>query len=328
MSIQLVNNNYKIIVNLVEDYLYIKVTNCILLTSYDVEILSYDITSEYIKTIENLWDILKRSFKMMDKLYINILNPAFAGKRPDIKQFNENNDDYIVLKLLENNDNIVLTIYYHIVIKFEYNITLTKMKSDISMHDPHGSCIEISDDFDKKNKEIMELSKKLLDHEQKLNILMDFCGNMQCIVAIARPQSKIIQCECRSKILTFDEYMQCCGIELCTNFANFYNLENLTISTYINNKLLISNKSLKILTILPGYDGTNGFSIIPEINANKLKGLLFKNCRTILGKDTLLNQLIHHPNIENIDLVFDNSPYFNINIEHYKLIGLKSVTVR
>jgi hypothetical protein len=126
-SIQLVKNNYEIIVASFVDHVYVKVTNLINYSSYESKIHSYDSTHEYIKTTKDLWNIIKRAFKIIECKNINILKPPNLDK----------DEDFICLKLSEQNNNIVLTIYYNLVISFEFNITLNKIKSESSIIDKH-----------------------------------------------------------------------------------------------------------------------------------------------------------------------------------------------
>ena len=120
MSIKLVNNNYELIATLFENYIYIKITNLINYNTFESNIYGYDITHEYVKTIQNLMNVIIKSFHIMNKFNINILDP-------DIKILN--NDEYIVLKLFEQHNNIVLTIYYNMAMEFEFNITLKKIEN-------------------------------------------------------------------------------------------------------------------------------------------------------------------------------------------------------
>jgi len=147
MSIKLINNNYEIIVASFADHIYIKTTNLINYSSYESKIYSYDITSECVKTIQNLWNIIVKAFLMIDKYEINILDP----------QIDKIVSEYVVLKLLEQQNNIVLTICYNIVLNFEFNITLNKIKSESSICD----LTKIKYDLESKDKQINELQKKL-----------------------------------------------------------------------------------------------------------------------------------------------------------------------
>ena len=51
---------------------------------------------------------------------------------PDLTIFK---NDYIVFKLLEQQNDVILTVYYNMTINFEFFITLNKIKSDDLIYD-------------------------------------------------------------------------------------------------------------------------------------------------------------------------------------------------
>ena len=287
MSIKLINNNYEIIVASFADHIYIKTTNLINYSSYESKIYSYDITSECVKTIKNLWNIIVKAFLMIDKYEINILDP----------QIDKMESEYVVLKLLEQQNNIVLTICYNIALNFEFNITLNKIKSESSICD----LTKIKYELESKDKQINELQKKL-------NNVFYFLSN----------RYKFDATVLEGKNEDISVYFNLKELSLCYNNQS-------------SDKILISNTLEKLIN--NGFESSNNYCLFRFFDISKLpnlKCLQFNNCTNLCGPITytqFISLLKEHPNKENIELILKNSPCFNITIEQYRSIGLKSVIV-
>jgi hypothetical protein len=337
MSIKLVNNNYEIIVASNTDNLYIKVTNLINYSSYESTILSYDIYIECVKTLKNLWNIIVKAFEMMNKYEVNILNPNIETL----------DNDYVILKLLEQNNNIVLTIYYNLSISFEFNITLNKIISEDSICD----LTKIKYDLKSKDKRIDELQNKVDKLENKLNYVLDylyknkidstviFLNSIKDIdISIYINLNKLIvgshdQKPRRNSGLTY----------WSVDYSNNRAINKLIIDdTICDNTYIPISNTLEILIIIgspcfidggicrPGNMGLCGgiFELINILQLPKLRYLEFINCRMLCDYDiNLLDQLKIHPNKTNIRLKFGFPNYFEKTIVQYQSIGLLSVSV-
>ena len=312
MSLQLINHNYEIIVASFADHIYVKVTNLINYSSFENKIHGYDITSECVKTIKNLWNLFERSFDMINDNEVNILNP----------DFNTLPDDYIILKLLEQQNNVVLTIYYNIALNFEFNITLNKIKSEDSICD----LTSVKYDIKNKDKQIKNLQSKVSKLESEITNIYSICSNIECMVGIrkcdisisyGRYVQNICYCKLNTDQLNINE-----TFEILTDFSNLYNLKKLSLVNSIN-AFMINSNTLESLIINSSI--SNCTTRISKLS--KLKYLEFVNCSSNPISYDLLENLKEHSNKCNIELVFKNSVYFSGYIEQYRSIGLKSVTV-
>ena len=304
-SVKLVNNNYEIIMASFTDHVYIKVTNLINYSAYESTIHSYDSTHSCVKTLKNLWNIFVKAFEMINKYEVNILNP----------DMDELYNEYVILKLLEQHNNIVLTIYYNLVISFEFNITLNKIKSEGLIMD----ITKIKYDFKQITKlqaKVGGLETKVDELENKLNIVFS------CLSKIHVHGHQI-----DSTVLTLN-------ITKDVDISVYFNLKELiTISYYVDLTIIPNSNTLEVLinhgkSYTSNYIQYNGFNFINISQLPKLKCLQFQHCDYLLNNtNLLLDQLKAHPNKTNIELIFINSSYFKDTIEIYKLIGLKSVTI-
>lgn len=313
MSIQLVKNNYEIVVASFVDYIYIKVTNLINYSSYENKIHIYDITSDCVKTIKNLWNIFERLFTIIKDLDIDILNPNF-----------DNIEDYIVLKLLEHQNNVVLTIYYNIALSFEFTTTLNKIKCESSICDLN----KVKCDMDRKDIQIKDLHSKVTQLQTEITNIHKICSNLDCVIGINSAFS-IVSCKLNVKTLKVDINS---NFHLATDFSSLYNLKKLEICFYIpcKNKPIISN-TLESLIIEISYcyqhnNQNDWFSF--DTNTIQLPNLKYLEIRNAPNIPTLLNYLEQHPNKFNIELVFIPSTGVVHDIEKYRSIGLKKITVK
>ena len=96
-----------------------------------------------------------KAFVIMNKYEVNILNP----------NIDELDNEYVILKLLEQHNNIVLTVYYNFAISFEFNITLNKIKSE--NNDSLFSLYELVRVKTESN--VSDLTKVKYNFEQKIN---------------------------------------------------------------------------------------------------------------------------------------------------------------
>ena len=315
-SIQLVKNNYEIIFASFVDHVYVKVTNLINYSSYESKIHSYDSTHEYIKTTKDLWNIIKRAFKIIECKNINILEP------PNL----DNDEDFIWLKLLEQHNNVVLTVYYNIAMSFEFNITLNKIKSEGSIID----LTKVKYEMENKDKQIKNLQSKVSKLELEMTNIYSICSNIECMVGIRKitiglphgygsPEciQSIFYCKLNTDQLDIKEIL-----EFLTDFSNLYNLKKLTL-TNPSNAFVINSNTLESLIINSSI--TKCTTQISTLS--KLKYLEFFNCSASPISYDLLENLKEHPNKKNIEMVIKSSTYFNNTIEQYRSIGLKSVTV-
>ena len=189
-SIKLVNNNYEIIMASFTDHVYIKVTNLINYSAYESTIHSYDSTHECVKTLKNLWNIFVKAFEMMNKYEVNILNPNMEAL----------DNEYVILKLLEQHNNIVLTIYYNLAISFEFNITLNKIKFEDSISD----LTKVKYELKFKDKQIDELQNKVIELENKLNKIKSE-GSINDITKVKYDLSLLVETKEESKDKQIDE---------------------------------------------------------------------------------------------------------------------------
>ena len=347
MSIKLINHNYELIVSSFENRIYIKITNLITWTAFESNIYSYDIVYECVRTIENLLNIFVKGFQIMDKFNVDILNP-------DIKIFN--NDDYIVLKLLERHNDIILTIYYNLAMNFKFNINFKKIQ------DSNSNCnlVKLQSELEYKNKEIIELQIKLNDKDAQLNELqiklnedtqlnedtMNALNNIN--VSIGKycwwSEEKIVYCKSNIEILNVS------SITLNTKLTELYKLKRLIF----RGDEEIINSTLEELIIDGRKSSSTGYQAyyftIPNLSGiPRLKRLEFNKCHNINTYDynhsisCLIHSIKHHPNCSNIDLVFsDNYNYnkypsqaggnimngiFVSQYEKFLNLGLKSVTI-
>ena len=340
----LINNNYELIIALFEDHVYIKITNLINYASFESNIYSYDITHENVKTIKNFWNILSKGFQIMDTYNVNILDP-------DIKIFN--GAEYIILKLLEQCDNIVLTIYYNFVMCFDFNVTLKKIKSDNSNCD----LTKMKYELERKDKQIKELQKGYAELLNRVDFLFS---------------SVDIRTNYGSWKLDTEE-LDLVNIEgnSCNDLSKLYKLKKLKIysvlqsqvgSQYIfKQKNLPNILTLEELTICSNnYHYSNGTFAYHDLSGfPNLKRLEFNRCHRLVKTDIefsnnnapyiepksvegteltikLLNSIRQHPNKNNIDLVLSNNicqsndtkqGYFLTELDNFHSLGLKSVTV-
>ena len=309
MSIQLVKNNYEIVVASFVDYIYIKVTNLINYSSYENKIHIYDITSDCVKTIKNLWNIFERLFTIIKDLDIDILNPNF-----------DNIEDYIVLKLLEHQNNVVLTIYYNIALSFEFTTTLNKIKCESSICDLN----KVKCDMDRKDIQIKDLHSKVTQLQTEITNIHKICSNLDCVIGINSAFS-IASCKLNVKTLKVDNINN--DFHLATDFSSLYNLKKLEIyicNECFKNKPIISNTLESLIGI--SYYNKNCFSF--DTNTIQLPNLKYLEIRNAPNIPTLLNYLEQHPNKFNIELVFIHSTGVVHDIEKYRSIGLKKITVK
>jgi len=337
MSIKLINHNYELIVASFENQIYVKITNLITWYTFESNIYSYDIINEYVRTIENLFNVFCKCFKFMDKFKIDILNP-------NIKTFN-NNDDYIVLKLLEQHDNIILTIYYNLTIRFEFNIELKKIQNsdcknkvitqlqiklnnkDIQLNELQNKINVQNDDYNKLQNSLNESQFKLDKLQNRLDELQNNSNeeNIDPInvvdVAIGKYNwKKIVYCKSNIEILDVS------SITLNTKLTELYKLKRLIF----RGDEEITNSTLEEL-IIYGHQrwSSSGYRpyyfYIPNLSGIlRLKRLEFNKCHHIDTYDykkchhidtydynhsisCLIHSIKHHPNCSNIDLVFSDN---------------------
>ena len=327
MSIKLINSNYEFILESFTDHIYIKITNLINYLSYDKYIYSYDINYEWnssalhclvkdlsgrIKTLKNLWNIIVKAFEIVDKYNVNILEP-------DLTIFE---NDYIVFKLLEQQNDIVLTVYYNMIINFEFFITLNKVTSDDLIYD----LSVIQNDIQYKDKQIFQLQNEVIR-------MFNICSNIDSYVGLIYDTNSMIEpifCQLMASTINIS-VIPGRWIDIKTNFSKFINLNKLSLCNYnYGLNIEIVNDTLEVLEISNGFYYDQYSFIIPNIfNIPKLKHLEFLNCieNFNYANNNLLEQLNDHPNKQNIEIVFRNSSYFKNNIEEYKSIGLKDVIV-
>ena len=293
MSIKLVNNNYEIIVASFTDNVYIKITNLINYSSYESTIHSYDSTHECVKTLKNLWNIIVKAFEMMNKYEVNILNP----------NIDELDNEYVILKLLEQHNNIVLTIYYNLAMIFEFNITLNKIKSE-------GSIIDITKvkyDLENKDKQITKLQSEVVELKNELNNIFNYLSKIP-----------VYGNQIDSTVVTIPHITKEVDISI------YFNLKQLsTYSSLYEESIICKSNTLETIIHMPTAD----FKHINISQMPNLRCLKYNSAVNFKGNNNLLDQLKAHPNKKNIELVFKDSSYFKDTIEHYKSIGLKSVTV-
>lgn len=142
MSIVLDTFNYNIIVTKNDEYLYIKLFNKISYQYFDKQLYLYNISTPYIKTLDELFKIFSIAFDTIKTNNLDILSPNISDL-----------DNYVMIHIVEE-QNIKIIINYNMIISFIIKYELDKCSN---ANDEHH--IEISK-RDKKIDELEELIKK------------------------------------------------------------------------------------------------------------------------------------------------------------------------
>jgi hypothetical protein len=330
----LINNNYEITIISHVDHIYLCVKNLISLNYYETIIHSYDLTSLEVRTINELSNIFNRACKYIEEHDINISDPNLCLKTES--EFEKTNNDYIVFKLLEQSDAIILTVYYNIIICFELNFHLNKVKTDNSLSDK----TEINFELESDNNQITELKNQIT--ELKKNI--EFVFDILCNVKVGEYKLNTSNIEYNK---VSDGYIY-----------HFFQLKTITINcnSGINDIIYPYNNSAKILIVNSSscicnncYNMCNGTDKCTVCNCygnrvtNKscfivclsklpnIERVEYNNC--VIGTQNnktskeFINTFKDHPNKSNIELIIRKSPWFNDKIEELKMIGLKKLIV-
>ena len=156
-------SNYDIITTKNSDNLYIGVNNKDTNKQYHKKIFTDDLTNQYIKSLDELYQL-------------------FQVGTNKIKLKNPNNCIIIEIFEDEDNQNLNLIIKYDMIIKFEIEIMLDKVKKE--------------DENYKDNTEIVKLKKTVAELEKNLNYMSEIMSEMY----IDSPQYKNYISENKDKI--------------------------------------------------------------------------------------------------------------------------------
>jgi hypothetical protein len=336
MAIQYEIGSYNIFVTKYDDNIYIKITNISNFSTYEKRMYSYDITNlEYVKSLTNLYNVLKNALEYMDRAEEDILNPDLT--------LGEDEGDLTALKIIEGSDNIRLMVYYRYVIHFDFEIKLQQINGNIEMS--AITCLKC--EMAKKDICINNLTKRLNDLTTKFDRLFTSYSNSNAVIGMLHYSHPNIiyyyhnQCPCyvrnNIKILNLDNTILANKITgysfrgIINDISCLYQLEELNVENQIwlddngpakGIKYKLDNLTNANLTTIK----LNGSGIIPDLSGfPKLNYLEIKDMYYCCSNDYqyptdkfsnmttnyrhLSNQLKTHPNINNMKIVIHKSNF-------------------